>query len=255
MNERAGSIPPITSITRSMSGRDTSAWTSVVNRLRSSPGRSLSSRRTPMPTRSSGRPIRACRSAACSVSSRATSEPTTPQPSSASRSGAPSTGPLDAAGPGRGSTLSGTVATGGALVTVNSDLLGSGAGESSPSGAFAAGQLWPTGAYGRKPYRRETSPDIQREQVLDRLPAQQGADPPVADSDHRRPRDVVVVAGHRPAVRAGGRHGQEVTVGDVRGQELVADQNVAPLAVFADHPRQRGRGLGSTGGQRCGVLR
>ena len=41
------------------------------------------------PTSSSGAPMRACRSSACSRSSRTTSPPTTPQPSSATRTGAP----------------------------------------------------------------------------------------------------------------------------------------------------------------------
>ena len=48
------SMPPITSTTRSRSPRVTRPCTSVVNRPGSIPGRSTSSRRTPIPTSSKG---------------------------------------------------------------------------------------------------------------------------------------------------------------------------------------------------------
>jgi hypothetical protein len=87
MSPRAGSIPPITSTT--MSARSTSASASAVNASAGRPVslRSRPVRRTATPTISSGRPTRAARSAAVAVSSRATDEPTTPQPSRATRNG------------------------------------------------------------------------------------------------------------------------------------------------------------------------
>ncbi len=51
------------------------------------PSLTLSGRRTATPASSTGAPIRAARSSACVVMMRATSEPTTPQPSSATFSG------------------------------------------------------------------------------------------------------------------------------------------------------------------------
>ncbi len=89
-SDLAGSMPPITSTTMSMSPRLTRAVASVV----SSPGSTATprvrpGRRTATPATSSGAPIRAARSAAWSPISRYTSEPTMPQPSSATRNGRP----------------------------------------------------------------------------------------------------------------------------------------------------------------------
>src|SRR5262245_34491761 len=86
---RAGSMPPTTSTTTSMSSRLTRPSASVVNSFgstRSGP-RSRPGRRTAIPASSSGAPIRAVRSAACSCNSRTTSLPTVPQPSRATRTG------------------------------------------------------------------------------------------------------------------------------------------------------------------------
>src|SRR5580658_5850820 len=85
---RAGSIPPISSITMSTSGRVTRLAPSVVIRLRST-GTSLGNcgSLTATPTTCRGAPALACKSADCSVSSRYTWDPTVPQPSSATFSG------------------------------------------------------------------------------------------------------------------------------------------------------------------------
>ena len=75
----------------------------------------------------------------------------------------------------------------------------------------------------------------------------------VADGDHRRLEQVVVVAGHRPAVGAGGGDGEQVAGLHVGGQPQVADQDVAALAVLADDAAERGRGVGGRGwpARRC----
>ena len=87
-SERAGSMPPMTSITMSVSGLATSSTASVVSSARSIPAaRCRCSRRTAIPVTSTGAPILAVRSAACSRSSLTTCEPTTPQPSRATFSG------------------------------------------------------------------------------------------------------------------------------------------------------------------------
>ena len=87
-SDRAGSMPPITSTTMSMSSRLTRPGASVVI----SPGstvtpRARPGRRTATPATSIGAPTRAARSAAWSPISRYTSEPTMPQPSSATFNG------------------------------------------------------------------------------------------------------------------------------------------------------------------------
>src|SRR5580704_12939515 len=77
-------MPPITSTTMSTSGRVASAYASAVSSDRSIPAaRGCPTRRTAIPASSSRAPIRRARSSACSVSSRATWEPTEPQPSRA----------------------------------------------------------------------------------------------------------------------------------------------------------------------------
>ena len=84
ISDLAGSMPPITSTTMSTSGRVTSACASAVSSARSIPAaRRCPTRRTAIPASSSRAPTRRARSSACSVSSRATSDPTTPQPSRA----------------------------------------------------------------------------------------------------------------------------------------------------------------------------
>jgi hypothetical protein len=88
MSPRAGSMPPITSTT--MSARVTSSSASAVNSAGSTGtsgrGRRAAARRCRRAR--AGAPTRAARSSACSTSRVATAEPTTPQPSSATRRGA-----------------------------------------------------------------------------------------------------------------------------------------------------------------------
>src|SRR5690606_8442064 len=82
---RAGSRPPMSSTTRS--ARRTRPAESVVSSAGSTTGsRGVVVSRTATPTSSSRAPVRAVRSAACSCSSRTTSVPTVPQPSTATRS-------------------------------------------------------------------------------------------------------------------------------------------------------------------------
>ena len=90
ISSRAGSMPPMTSITTSMSPRATRPAASVVNSSAgTSRSRSRPSRRTAMPASSIGAPTRLLSSSASRVSSRATCVPTTPQPSRAMRRGRP----------------------------------------------------------------------------------------------------------------------------------------------------------------------
>ena len=77
---------------------------------------------------------------------------------------------------------------------------------------------------------------------------------PVAHRDHRRPQRVVVVAGHRAAVGARPRHGQQVAGREVAGHELVLDHDVAGLAVLADHAAEHRGGLGVPRRDRAGVV-
>ena len=72
-----------------------------------------------------------------------------------------------------------------------------------------------------------------------------------ADGDHGRARDVVVVTGQRPAVRAGGRHREQVAGGQVGRQPVVPHHDVAALAVLAHHPGQHRRGHRGAGGERA----
>ncbi len=74
---------------------------------------------------------------------------------------------------------------------------------------------------------------------------------PSRNGDDRGAEGVVVVAGHRAAVRPRARHRDQVAGCDVAGQELVLDHDVARLAVLADHAdQQRGR-VGAAGGDAC----
>ena len=149
-----------------------------------------------MPTSSSGRPTRACRSAAWSMSSRATSEPTVPQPSRATRSG----------GVGRASAAVATPPRWSRHFCLTSHC-------SSPYRSSDADRPPPTGTrrrsdrqfilpHGTVPVVTRAHPTSSAQQVVEGLPPQQGGYLAVPDRDHRRPRHVVVVAGHRPAVRA-----------------------------------------------------
>ena len=96
--------------------------------------------------------------------------------------------------------------------------------------------------------------DVGGQQVLDGLTAYDDAGRAAADRHHRRAQGVVVVAGHRPAVGAGAGHGQQVARGDVAGQELVLDQDVAGLAVLAHDAPEHDRGVGGARGQGGGVV-
>src|SRR5256714_6272010 len=93
MSERAGSIPPITSTTMSMSGSVTTAWPSCVNRFagrgtsRSRPGSRTATRVTSRCT-----PARCSISSAFSCSRRTSAEPTCPQPSRPTRTVSSCTG-------------------------------------------------------------------------------------------------------------------------------------------------------------------
>src|SRR5439155_18327744 len=65
---------------------------------------------------------------------------------------------------------------------------------------------------------------------------------------HRRAGDVVVVAGHAPAVRPGAGHGEKISGRDVGGQEFVLDHYVPGLTMFSHHPGKDRRGGGGAGG-------
>src|SRR5699024_3445299 len=80
---RTGSVPPINSTTRSASDCTSHSTSEVSNSVGSSGCRS--GLRTAIPTSSTGAPTRAASSSECSNSTRATSAPTVPQPSSATR--------------------------------------------------------------------------------------------------------------------------------------------------------------------------
>ena len=82
----ACSIPPINSTTMSapLAARDSA---SVVIKDEGMPSRTLDASRTATPVTSTGAPIRAWSSFACSVSMRTTAEPTVPPPSTATERG------------------------------------------------------------------------------------------------------------------------------------------------------------------------
>ena len=77
----------------------------------------------------------------------------------------------------------------------------------------------------------------------------------VAHGDDRRARHVVVVARQREAVRARRGHREQVAGRDVAGQVLGVDDDVAGLAVLADHAHERGRGGAAARGDAGGELR
>src|SRR5215204_2824371 len=79
---------------------------------------------------------------------------------------------------------------------------------------------------------RPTLKDVTEREVLVALAAHDGPRVPVLAEDHGRPRDAVVVVGHRVAVGAGRRHHQQVA--GLRVVQLdVALQHVARFAVLA----------------------
>ena len=81
-DQRAGRLDAADDLDDDVGAGDQLRRRRSVNSAGSTPrsARSRPARRTAMPTSSSGAPTRAARSSACSVSSRATAEPTTPQP-------------------------------------------------------------------------------------------------------------------------------------------------------------------------------
>src|SRR5690348_3310700 len=205
-------MPPMTSTTTSMSPRLTSAVASVVTRSGSMPSRTRDGRRTATPASSTGAPILAARSSACVVMMRATSEPTTPQPSSATFSGRvciirprfliPATvGPVSLTGRDFLSHVR--------IVRHRFHLYGGGRQE-----IFHLPPLSCSGSLLRslrRLSRRRGSADVEAQQVLLRLAADDDAGLAVAHGDDRRPQDVVVVARHGAAVRARCGHRDEVT--------------------------------------------
>src|SRR5699024_2542115 len=98
------------------------------------------------------------------------------------------------------------------------------------------------------------SADVEREEVVLGLAADQGADLAVAHGDHRRPGHVVVVGGQRVAVGPGHGHRDQVAALHVGGEVLVLDHDVAALAVLADHAHHLGRGVGDPAGEQAGVV-
>src|SRR5215475_7036781 len=230
--DRAGSMPPITSTTMSTSSRPARATASVVI----SPGstataRARAGRRTATPATSSGAPTRASRSAAWSPSSRYTSEPTMPQPSSATFKGFPWS--FNSLPPSR------------ALRLVVPEARKSAEREAGPRDRDAAPRS--VAAFGPAPVALQlglsesASSLIQAEQVFGGFPAEQDAGDAVTDRHDRRPRHVVVVARHRATVRAGGRHRDQVPRREVGRQVGVPDHDVPALAMPADQPGEHRR--------------
>src|SRR5262245_21392015 len=217
-------MPPITSMTTSMSPRVTSAWASVVNNSRGrSTFRTLSIRRTPTPASSSGAPTRATRSLACSWRSRATSLPTTPQPSSATRTGWFPGWFMAAFLAQRGQGL--------ASARAREPVAG-------PSVVVAV--RVPQKNPGCKTSRVE---HFQAEEVLLGLAAHDEPCPPLADGHDGGTAYVVVGVGHGTAVRTGCRDRQQVAFAHVTRDELVLDDDVAAFAMLPDHTaedRRRG---------------
>ena len=85
----------------------------------------------------------------------------------------------------------------------------------------------------RSDRRQQTSHDIEREEVIDRLASDEQARLAVAHRDNWRTGRVVVLARERPAIGPGARDGDEITWSDVPREELVLDDDVAALAVLA----------------------
>ena len=222
---RAGSMPPMTSTTTSARVTSSSASRGEQRRVDAGAPSGPCRRGAPRCRRSpAAGPTRAARSSALSVSMRATAVPTTPQPSRATRSGRLS--------------LSLTLAP--------------------PPGPAPGNRCHPARCpRAELPLFRHPDPDRRGPPQPGRPPAHQSTSrpsrssivsrrtmtraTPVPDGDHRRARDVVVLAGQAPAVGARAGDGEEVAGGDVRRQELVLDDDVAALAVLADDAGERRR--------------
>ena len=227
ISERAGSIPPMTSI-------DQVDVVAADQRVGVGGEQVGVDRRPAGPARPAARLCRAAPAARprarparspCSTSSRATCVPTTPQPSRATPSGRAS--PCWLIGSPRSS---GTGPRSGRAVTT--DLVHPGAGSASGSGTGSGAT---SSAYMSSSVSRRTTTRAA----------------PVADRDDRRPRHVVVVAGQGAAVRTGAGHGEQVAGGDVARQELVLDHDVAGLAVPADDAGEHGGGGRRAGRPEC----
>ena len=253
MSSLAGSMPPMSSTTRSGSV-SSSAGRSALSSSGRIPGRSREASRTPTPVTTSRAPTRASRWSACSSSSRTTWAPTVPPPS----------------------TTTDNFSGGGAMT----GLLGRfGTG---PPPECAAGRVHRF-SHGRRADRRAdarapdvpfpprwgglVSPVVSTQDGASASPASRAnmsasvsrrstiAVHAATHRHHRRARHHVVVRGHGPAVRARGGDGQQVAALEVRGQPGVADHDVPGLAVLADHAGQHRRGRGGARGQHDGVVR
>ena len=96
---------------------------------------------------------------------------------------------------------------------------------------------------------------VAGEEVVDRLAAHDDARLSPAHGDDRRSGDVVVVAREREAVGAGRGDGEQVAGRDVARQVLGVDDDVARLAVLADHAREHGCRVALARGDACRELR
>src|SRR5690606_18896955 len=82
------------------------------------------------------------------------------------------------------------------------------------------------------------SAEVEGEEVVDRLASHDLAGLAVADGDDARAGQLVVAAREAAPVGAGDRDREQVAGADVAGQHDVADDDVAALAVLADHARE-----------------
>src|SRR5690606_1233634 len=97
------------------------------------------------------------------------------------------------------------------------------------------------------------SAEVEGEEVVDRLASHDLAGLAVADGDDARAGQLVVAAREAAPVRAGDGYREQVAGADVAGQHDVADDDVAALAVLADHAREPRRCVGGARGDRGGV--
>ena len=102
--------------------------------------------------------------------------------------------------------------------------------------------------------RARLATSVEAEQVGLGLAAHDHRRDTVADGDHRRARHVVVVAGHAAAVGAGRGDGDQVARRDVGRQPRVAHDDVAALAVLADHAGEHRGGRRLAVRDRAGVV-
>src|SRR5690606_10953004 len=187
MRCRAGSMPPMVSTTRSMSGSvttDSASWVSTPSA--NSTARSRERLCTATRVISSVTPCRAAISVDRSLTSDTRAAPTLPQPSSPMR-----TGP---------------------------ELMG-------PNGT---GPL----PHPSTPFPTAAGLQVEAEEVLVGLAADDEAGVAVVDEHDRRAEDLVVVRAHRVAVGAGDRGGEQVADGEVVGDVALAHQHVARLTVL-----------------------